>query len=171
MPALRDSREVSLQHVTVLSSHEADGVTKEIVIQRSEITVPPGQTLVLHVARVGRSLRRFDDQAELALLDGNGTLLGARTESLRGEAAAALTLEAAATERKVVAAAKIVRQSGQDETSFYDSVTQAPRLRAWVTLGILVDESKAAGENPAAHPSSAQGDDEASPLFAAALSR
>ena len=171
MPVLRESRDVSLQHVTVLSSHEADGVTKEIVIQRSEVTVPPGQTVVLHVARVGRSIRRFDDKAELALLDADGTLLDSRTESLRGESAAALTLEAAATERKVVAAAKIVRQSGMDETGFFDRVTQVPRLRAWVTLGILVDDKAAEPAAGEATKASDEATDEASSLFAAALTR
>ena len=169
MPVLRDSRDVSLQHVTVLSSNEEDGVTKEIVIQRSEITIPPGQTLVLHVARVGRSIRRFDDKAELALLDLDGKLLDSLSESLHGESAAALTLEAAATERKVVAAAKIVRQTGLNETGFFDRVTQAPRLRAWVTLGILVDEK--AADPAAADEQKPSDDEEASPLFAAALTR
>ena len=153
MPALRDSREISLQHVTVFSSQEPDAVTKEIVIQRSEVTIPPGQTMLLNVARVGRSIRRIDDRAELAILDLDGNVLEARGENLKGDAALALTLKAEGAERKVVVAAKIVRQSGQDETRFFDSVTQAPRLRSWVTLGILVEESDAASQPaPAAAP-------------------
>ena len=100
--ARRDPREISLQHVTVFSSQEPDGVTKEIVIQRSEITVPPGQTMLLHVARVGRSIRRFDDRAELAILDPDGKVLDTRGENLRGDAALALTLKAEGSERKVV---------------------------------------------------------------------
>ena len=171
MPVLRESRDVSLQHVTVLSSHESEDVTKEIVIQRSEITIPPGHTLVLHVARVGRSIRRYDDKAELALLDPDGKLLDSLTESLRGESAAALTLAAAATERKVVAAAKIVRQTGLNETGFFDRVTQAPRLRAWATLGILVDEKAAEPAAGGEQKPSAEAADEASSLFAAALTR
>ena len=194
MAPLRDPREISLQHVTVFSSQEPDGVTKEIVIQRSEITVPPGQTMLLHVARVGRSIRRFDDRAELAILDPDGKVLDARGENLRGDAALALTLKAEGSERKVVVAAKIVRQSGQDETRFFDSVTQAPRLRAWATLGIWVEESEAAPQpipaeatnesrGTAATPAlnadatimlgaqSAKLDEELSPLFAAALSK
>jgi len=187
MPALRDSREISLQHVTVFSSEEPDAVTKEIVIQRSEVTIPPGQTMLLNVARVGRSIRRVDDRAELAILDTQGNVLEARGESLRGDAALALTLKADGAERKVVVAAKIVRQSGQDETRFFDSVTQAPRLRAWVTLGILVEEgdttpparqeaSAGAGRDDAtvmlstkkAEPDAGE---ELSPLFSAALER
>ena len=187
MPALRDSREISLQHVTVFSSQEPDAVTKEIVIQRSEVTIPPGQTMLLNVARVGRSIRRIDDRAELAILDLDGNVLEVRGENLKGDAALALTLKAEGAERKVVVAAKIVRQSGQDETRFFDSVTQAPRLRAWVTLGILVEESDAAsqpapveGQTPASgdatvmlsvkQPKVDEGE-ELSSLFAAALER
>ena len=187
MPALRDSREISLQHVTVFSSEEPDAVTKEIVIQRSEVTVPPGQTMLLNVARVGRSIRRVDDRAELAILDPEGNVLETRGESLRGDVTLALTLKADGAERKVVVAAKIVRQSGQDETRFFDSVTQAPRLRAWVTLGILVEELEAAtAAKPVESPEAGSGDatvmlsttkpelddgEELSPLFAVALQR
>jgi hypothetical protein len=187
MPALRDSHEISLQHVTVFSSQEPEAVTKEIVIQRSEVTIPPGQTMLLNVARVGRSIRRIDDRAELAILDLDGNVLEARGENLRGDAALSLTLKAEGAERKVVVAAKIVRQSGQDETRFFDSVTQAPRLRAWVTLGILVEESDAAsqpapaeGQTPASGDATVMlsvkqpkvdGGEELSSLFAAALER
>ena len=96
-------------------------------------------------------------------------------------------MKADGAERKVVVAAKIVRQSGQDETRFFDSVTQAPRLRAWVTLGILVEELEAAAaakpvESPAAGSSDAtvmlstrkaepDAREELSPLFSAALER